>query len=190
MRHPISMKNIVLSILTLVTSFSALAQKPSLPPSKVNFEAFLELAREVQEHRKNRVIHLKQWIELSKKPNTIILDTRSKKMYDAKHIKGSVHLNFADFTMESLYRIAPNKKTRILIYCNNNIDGNPVFFASKAYIPTTPDEPKKTLALNVPTFINLYGYGYKNVYELADLVDANSGLLEFEGTRVTKPKKK
>ena len=26
------------------------------------------------------------------------------------------------------------------------------------------------LALNIPTFVNLHGYGYENVYELADLV--------------------
>jgi hypothetical protein len=29
------------------------------------------------------------------------------------------------------------------------------------------------LALNIQTFINLYGYGYRNVYELADVVDFN-----------------
>ncbi|TPW03683.1 MAG: hypothetical protein FD124_2905 [Alphaproteobacteria bacterium] len=29
------------------------------------------------------------------------------------------------------------------------------------------------LALNIPTFINLYGYGYPNIYELADIVDFN-----------------
>jgi hypothetical protein len=26
------------------------------------------------------------------------------------------------------------------------------------------------LALNIPTFINLYGYGYKNIYELKVIV--------------------
>lgn len=41
-----------------------------------------------------------------------------------------------------------------------------------------------TLALNIPTYINLYGYGYKNVYELSELVNVNSGILEFEGTAV------
>lgn len=41
-----------------------------------------------------------------------------------------------------------------------------------------------TLALNIPTYINLYGYGYKNVYELSELVNVNSGALEFEGTAV------
>jgi len=30
------------------------------------------------------------------------------------------------------------------------------------------------LALNIQTFINLHGYGYGNVYELAEAVDFNS----------------
>lgn len=41
-----------------------------------------------------------------------------------------------------------------------------------------------TLALNIPTFINLYGYGYRNVYELGELVATNDPRLQFEGTAV------
>ena len=48
--------------------------------------------------------------------------------------------------------------TRILIYCNNNFTDN-----------VAPVMVKRIqLALNVPTFINLYGYGYENIYELKD----------------------
>lgn len=42
-----------------------------------------------------------------------------------------------------------------------------------------------TLALNIPTYINLYGYGYWNVYELSELVNTYDTILEFEGTAVT-----
>lgn len=42
-----------------------------------------------------------------------------------------------------------------------------------------------TLALNIPTYINLYGYGYRNIYELSELVNTNSQKLEFEGTAIT-----
>ncbi|MBL7936016.1 MAG: rhodanese-like domain-containing protein [Bacteroidia bacterium] len=42
-----------------------------------------------------------------------------------------------------------------------------------------------TLALNIPTYINLYGYGYRNIYELSELVNTNSGKIEFEGTAVS-----
>ncbi len=41
-----------------------------------------------------------------------------------------------------------------------------------------------TLALNIPTYINLYGYGYKNVYELSELVNTYNDTIEFEGTAV------
>ena len=37
------------------------------------------------------------------------------------------------------------------------------------------------LALNIQTFINLYGYGYRNVYELAPLVALADSNLEWEG---------
>ena len=40
------------------------------------------------------------------------------------------------------------------------------------------------MALNIPTYINLYGYGYHNVYELNELVNVNDPLIIFEGTIV------
>lgn len=41
-----------------------------------------------------------------------------------------------------------------------------------------------TLALNIPTFINLVGYGYENIFELGELVIISQEELEFEGTSV------
>ena len=38
------------------------------------------------------------------------------------------------------------------------------------------------MALNIPTYINLYGYGYKNVYELDELVNVGDPRIKFEGT--------
>lgn len=43
-----------------------------------------------------------------------------------------------------------------------------------------------TLALNIPTFINLYGYGYRNIFELGELVNTNDLRIQFEGTAVPK----
>ena len=40
------------------------------------------------------------------------------------------------------------------------------------------------MALNIPTYVNLYGYGYRNVYELHELVDLNDPRITFEGTIV------
>lgn len=45
--------------------------------------------------------------------------------------------------------------------CNNNFINNRNPVRTKA-LP---------LALNIQTFINLYGYGYKNVFELGDAMD-------------------
>ncbi len=78
--------------------------------------------------------------------------------------------------------------TRILIYCNNNFDDDQISFATKSIQPKLFSQKKPvTLALNIPTFINLYGYGYKNVYGLADLVSVFNFDIQFEGTSVPKP---
>ena len=44
------------------------------------------------------------------------------------------------------------------------------------------EERPVMMALNVPTYINLYGYGYQNVYELNELVNVSDQRVEFEGT--------
>jgi hypothetical protein len=56
-----------------------------------------------------------------------------------------------------LSEVIGSKKRRILIYCNNNFTDN----IAPVVLKSAP------LALNVPTFINLYGYGYENIYELS-----------------------
>ena len=65
---------------------------------------------------------------------------------------------------------------RILIYCNNNFDKEPVNFPSKAI----------TVALNIQTFINLHAYGYENVYELGPFLDVNKTTIPFEGPAAPK----
>ncbi len=40
------------------------------------------------------------------------------------------------------------------------------------------------MALNIPTYVNLYGYGYRNVYELNELVNVDDPRIAFEGTIV------
>ncbi len=36
-----------------------------------------------------------------------------------------------------------------------------------------------SLALNIPTYVNLYGYGYQNIYELNELVNINDSRVNF-----------
>jgi hypothetical protein len=158
--------------------------QPERPSEIVDFEAFVALAQEVMPYRLGRLIDLNTFQRFASEENTIILDTRTKEMYESKHIKGAVHLNFSDFNEMSLANLIPSKEARILIYCNNNFDGDQVNFASKVAPRLTGTESKKpvSLALNIPTFINLYGYGYTNIYELQSLLDVRDPRLEFEGT--------
>ena len=132
------------------------------------------MSKEAGDFRQKRMVDVKTFLKMSAEPNTIILDTRSERAYKKKHLKGAIHLNFSDFTVGKLKKVIPSKETRILIYCNNNIDNDPVNFAAK----------RVELALNIPTFINLYGYGYKNIYELSSLISADDDILKFEGTDV------
>lgn len=187
------MKKITL-LLSLVTIYSLTAgaqitvkKQTKLPASKVDFDAYEKLAKEVKEYRKTRLLNLSKFLSYAKEQNTVILDTRSTEMYNRKHVKGAIHLNFSDFTQENLNRLIPSSATRVLIYCNNNFSDDQVRFATKSAFPSVSLKKKETtLALNIPTFINLYGYGYKNVYELADLVSVFNPSMIFEGTDVIK----
>ena len=160
------------------------------PPARVSFDDYLNLVNEVSTHRKSRLISLNEFLKQSKTTGVVILDTRSDSMYLSKHIKGAIHLNFSDFTQQNLAKLISNTQTKILIYCNNNFGGDEINFASKGFTPAKFDKVNKpiTLALNIPTYINLYGYGYKNVYELSELVSVFDTRVVFEGTSVSKKK--
>ena len=159
----------------------------SQTPSKVNYDAFEQLVHEVKAHRAERMVTLDKFHAMSKEQDVIILDTRSKAMYDAKHVKGAIHMCFSDFTQSALELLIPSKDTKILIYCNNNIDNDELYFPTKSYTPpiVNPNEEiERTLALNIPTYINLYGYGFRNVYELSELISIYDQRIKFEGTAV------
>lgn len=165
----------------LAASASAADQKPAPSrPSLVNFPQFEKLSLEASEHRQKRLVKWEEFEEMAKDPKTIILDTRSREAFEQVHLKGSVHLNFSDFTEEKLAKVIPNKDTTILIYCNNNfttrLDLQERFASLRDKAPP--------LALNIPTFINLYGYGYKNIYELSELLDVQDPRVELEGSSV------
>lgn len=168
-----------------------------LDAAYVDFDTYLQLAHEVQLHRSERMVSYKDFVQMSGEENTVILDTRSTEMYNAKHLKGAIHLDFSDFTQERLAQLIPDTNTRILIYCNNNIANDELYFPTKSLSPrewekirlnNLPNGPKEfavTMALNIPTYINLYGYGYRNVYELKDLVSVYFGGAAFEGTEIS-----
>jgi len=189
----------MLAIVVLLAA-SASAQGKDYPAAKVSFADFKGLVEAVEPHRAERLVDLDTFLKMSREPDTIIFDSRSDFRFDRIHIKGAKHLAFTDFTQENLGKVIPSVDTKILIYCNNNFEGNQVDFTSKVatFSPRSSADDKALtsqfaaqekpimMALNIPTYVNLYGYGYRNVYELDELVDVSDPRIEFEGSIVEK----
>lgn len=181
--------------LMLLAGVAGCGQDGSYPTAKVSFDDFKSLVAEVETHRASRLVDLDTFLAMSREEGVVILDSRSQFRFDRIHLKGAKHLAFTDFTQENLARVIPSFETRILIYCNNNFDGNETDFASKIALPR-PDSGAAAarqlaaqarplmMALNIPTYVNLYGYGYRNVYELHELVQVTDPRIAFEGSIV------
>lgn len=140
----------------------ALAQdKTAGASAQIDYQGFRGLTAEVEAYRAQRLVSLAEFQRMAREANTIILDARSADAYADGHLAGAINLPFTDFTDQSLRQALRDPNVRVLIYCNNNFSNNeqPVMLK------------RVELALNIQTFINLYGYGYRNVYELGDVVD-------------------
>ena len=145
--------------------------EPVSEAAGIDYAGFAELTGDVSEIRAQRLLTLEQFNARAAEQGTLVLDTRSASAYERGHIKGAVNLPFSDFTDEKLAEVIGQDLNRtILIYCNNNFsdDVAPVMLK------------KAPLALNIPTFINLVGYGYGNVWELGDTVSVRD--VEWVGT--------
>ncbi|MEP2988299.1 MAG: rhodanese-like domain-containing protein [Parasphingorhabdus sp.] len=142
---------------------------PLQPNPQVDYAGFTALTQELQEYRSKRLVKMDQFIDLAARSDAVILDTRSAAAFQFGHIKGAINLPFSDFTEEKLTEMLGDTNRPILIYCNNNFRDN-VFPVRRKSAP---------LALNIPTFINLYGYGYRNIYELNDIVLMSDSRLEW-----------
>ena len=190
------MRQCLIVFMVLLVTNAASAQVENYPPAKVSFNDFKELVAAVEPHRAARLIDLDTFLKMSKEPNVIIFDSRSDFRYNRIHIKGARHLSFTDFTQDNLGKVIPSFDAKILIYCNNNFEGNQTDFASKIALPGAGrsddavtrqlrvQEKPRMMALNIPTYVNLYGYGYRNVYELHELVNVIDPRIEFEGSIV------
>lgn len=141
---------------------------------QIDFDAFLQDAKTVDELRRTRRVSEEEFLKMAAEPGTIVLDTRSAAKFQMLHLAGATHLNLSDFTKDSLATVIPGPDTRILIYCNNNF-----ITPSQAMLLKAPPA-----ALNIPTFIGLYTYGYRNVWELGPVVDVAATELRFEGSSV------
>jgi hypothetical protein len=168
------MKRLVLTVLVAVcfslTGIAAEPKKDSVANPAIDMDGYLRVSREAAKYRETRRLSEGDFLRMGSDSRTIVLDARSREKYDLLHIKGAVNLSFPDITIESLNRIVPDKSTRILIYCNNNFRNAEAPFPSKM----------ATASLNLSTYIALYTYGYRNVYELGPQFDPKQTKLAFE----------
>ena len=137
---------------------------------RIDMPGYLRVANEAAVHRESRRLSEEEFLRMSREPGTIVLDARSTEKYELLHVVGAVHLSFPDITQASLHDVVPDPSTRILIYCNNN------FSNAQRPFPTKSDNA----SLNLSTYIALYTYGYRNIYELGPLVDLADSRLVFE----------
>lgn len=155
------MRNLVsIAPLALLCAAVPLQAQTSDNQAGVDYTGFVELAGELGAYRESRLLSWDDWNRQAQLADAIILDTRSAAAFAQGHIAGAVNLPFSDFTADKLAELIPDNSRPIFIYCNNN------------FADDRPPVPLKRLelALNIPTFINLYGYGYRNIWELGDVV--------------------
>jgi len=160
-----------LTALIVVHHPGAFAQdKANAPNTQINYDGFRSLTGEVEAYRANRLVPLAEFNRMAREPSTLILDARSADAYAQGHIEGAVNLPFTDFTDQSLRETLRDPNVRILIYCNNNFQNAEKPFPAKM----------AAASLNLSTYIALYTYGYRNVYELGPLLDIDKSKIEFE----------
>jgi rhodanese-like protein len=152
---------------------SAVAREPEgVANPSIDMARFLTVATAAAAHRESHRVSEQEFLLLAREPGTIVLDARSREKYDELHVAGAVNLTFPDIAVGSLRRTIPDRSTRVLIYCNNN------FVNAEGPFPTK----LPAASLNLSTYIALYTYGYRNVWELGPQLDIERSILPFEGT--------
>lgn len=147
--------------LTLIAAPASAQQAPA--NRQIDYPGFAALVGPLGQVRAAHRLDWRTFRARAGRREALLLDARSADAFARGHLKGAVNLPFTDFTDEALARvIGPDRSRPIYIYCNNN-------FADNRDPVVTKRAP---MALNIPTFINLHGYGYANVWELADVVMA------------------
>ena len=139
---------------------------------RIDMAAYLKVAQEAAAHRETHRLTEAEFLKMSREPGTIVLDARSREKFDLLHIKGAINLSFPDIAIETLAQVLPDKGARVLIYCNNNFANEERAFPTK----------RMDASLNVSTYISLFSYGYKNVYELGPLLDVKHTALPLVPT--------
>ena len=145
----------------LALAAAPVAPQPALLNPQMDYDGYRALIDEVRPYRLSRLIDWDAFVAASREPGVLLLDARSAEQFAAGHIRGAVNLPLPEFSEERLAEVIGRFDRPILIYCNNNFrnDRPPVALKSGR------------LALNLSTFTHLYGYGYRNLRELNDVLD-------------------
>jgi phage shock protein E len=155
---------VFLIAMAVLTASPVIAQPTGGSPL-IDYDGYTELTAQVAPVRRTRLVSLAEFNARAAKTGVLLLDARSAQAFAEGHIDGAVNLPVPDFTAEALAEIiGKNPGREILIYCNNNFTNNRRPVVTKSL----------QLALNIQTFINLYGYGYRNVFELGEAVDMDA----------------
>ncbi len=129
--------------------------------SLMDYDGYAALIQEVRPYRIARLVDWNAFAAAARERNVLILDARSERQFAEGHIAGAVNLPLTEFSVRQLAEvIGPDRNRPILIYCNNNFSEDRPPVVNKA----------GRLAINLSTFTHLYGYGYRNIRELNELV--------------------
>src|SRR5207237_7278664 len=102
----VPMSAFLLCCLLLLSGRAAAA--PPVNPA-IDMPGFLRVAEEAARHREARRISEEEFLRWSREPGTIVLDARSAEKYDLLHVRGALHLDFADITVERLAHLIPDR---------------------------------------------------------------------------------
>jgi phage shock protein E len=157
--------------LALAAAQPAPAAQPALLNPQIDYDGYRTLIEEVRPYRLGRLVSWDAFVAAAADPDVLILDARSASQFAAGHIAGAVNLPLPEFSEERLAEVIGRADRPILIYCNNNFrnDRAPVYLKSGR------------LALNLSTFTHLYGYGYRNLRELNDVMDMDDPRVRWVG---------
>jgi len=142
-----------------------------------DYSKFEKIVLEAKAQRDKTRLTEKQFLSAMKSDSYILLDARSHKNFLLRHLEGAKNLPLTEFTEENLKKVIPTKKSKILIYCNNNFTGSPISFASKM----------APASLNITTQVHLRAYGYDHIYELEPTRDVKASILPFVGQELKSP---
>jgi Rhodanese-like domain len=121
---------------------AARAATPSITPEQFHRRAL------AQPPKIATATQLAKWL---KARSVLLIDLRAADEFNYQHLLGAINLPAAEITEATLKKIAPDKRTRIVIYCSDTL------FPSRRIALTTLGEP------------SISQLGYSRTYTLEDL---------------------